>query len=183
MKNLPMPTCKRVLFCLLLFVAVNRAWAKSPHYTFILPDQYVGWVQIVFNDPQASRLLWKDGGYTIEVPESGISRTSDFRIHDFKRKDEFYYCSLLTKGAPKLIPLPSEYVMSGDSHGGFSVMDTGGKGRGYTWFIFIGPPEIRAKVPLADWDKVVASNNGKRIMAPDPYPTSGRITGIVAGPR
>jgi hypothetical protein len=34
-------------------------------------------------------------------------------------------------------------------------MDTGGKGHGYSWFVFIGPPQLRAKVPLADWNKVV----------------------------
>jgi hypothetical protein len=45
--------------------------------------------------------------------------------------------------------------MPSDSHGGFGVMDTGGKGLGYSWFIFIGPPSLRAKVPLADCDKVV----------------------------
>jgi hypothetical protein len=165
----------------LLFVAVAipQALAKSPHYTFILPDKYVGWIQIVFNDPQASQLPLKDGGYEIEVRESGMPRTSDIRVHDAGRKDEFYYRSPAANGNLQLRPVPSEYVMPGDSHGGFGVMDTGGKGPGYSWFIFIGPPEVRAEVPLADWDKVVASwrklHGNPRVAAPDPYPTPGRM--------
>ena len=171
--------CMGVLL-LIVFLATHWVWAKSPHYTFILPDKYVGWVQIVFNDPQALHLPLKNGGYEIDVPESGIPRTSDLRVHDFRRKDEFYYRSLLPSGKLELRPLPSEYVMLDvDSHGGFGVMDTGGKGRGYSWFIFIGPPEVRAEVPLADWDKVVASwrklHGNSRVTASDPYPTPGRM--------
>ncbi len=180
---------KRIGFAgaLILFIcaASNRAWAKHPHYTFILPDQYVGWIQIVFNDPQASPLPHRqDGGYEIDVPESGVPRTSHLRVHDFKRKDEFYYRSTLPNGNVDLHPVPSEYVMPDDSHGGFGVMDTGGRGSGYSWFIFIGPPDVRAKVPLADWDKVVKAHevNGHptRFELPDPYPTPGRMPSVSA---
>ncbi len=71
--------------------------------------------------------------------------------------------------------------MPGFSHGGFGMMDTDGKGRGYSWFIFIGPPELRAKVPLADWDKVVedyAKTHGgtKRVEFSGPYPVPGRMS-------
>jgi hypothetical protein len=110
-------------------------------------------VQIVFNATRALPCSQKDGGYVIEVPESGISRTSDIRIHDFARKDEFYYRTSRPNGGVELRSVSPEYVMPGDSHGGFGVMNTGGKGPGYSWFIFIGPPKIRAEVPLADWDK------------------------------
>ncbi len=66
----------------------SAASNKHPHYTFALPDRYIGWVQVVFNDPQASPLPRRDHGYLIEVPESGISRTSDIRVEDYKAKDE-----------------------------------------------------------------------------------------------
>jgi len=166
---------------LIVSVAPPLALAKSPHYRFILPDKYVGWVQIIFNDPQASPLpLRRDKGYEIEVPESGIARTSDIRVQDSKSKDEFCYHSLPSNGKAEVFPVPSEYVMPGVSHSGFGVMDTGGKGLGYSWFIFIGPPELRSKVPLADWDKVVAEyskthGGRKRVEAPDPDPTPGRM--------
>lgn len=165
----------------LLLAASNLVWAKSPHYMFILPDKYVGWIQIIFNDPQAPPFpLRKDKGYEIDMPESGISRTSHFRVEDANTKDEFYYRSPLPNGKVEIIPVPAEYVMTGDSHGGFGVMDTGGKGDGYSWFVFIGPPQLRAKIPLADWPKVVeeyakAHGGNTRIQAPDTYPTPGRI--------
>ena len=174
------------LLLLFLAVASHSAWAKPQHYTFILPDKYVGWVQIIFNDPQAPPLHWrKDKGCEIEVPESGISRSPSLRIEVYKSYDEFYYRSTLPSGTIKLLPVPSEYVMPGFSHGGFGVMDTGGKGKGYSWFIFIGPPALRAKVPLANWDKVVEdyakAHGGKtRIESSGPYPTPGRMGGEYA---
>jgi hypothetical protein len=140
----------------------------------------VGWIQVVFNDPEALPLALKDDGYVITVPETGVSRTSHIRVHDFRRKDEFYYDSLSPRGAIERLPVPPEFVIPGDSHGGFGVMDTGGKGSGYSWFIFIGPPELRTKVPLADWEKVVEeyrkTHGGKaNVRLPNPYPTPGRI--------
>src|SRR5580658_8598227 len=177
---------KTPLGAIILFVSIasHLALAKSPHYTFILPYKYVGWVQIIFNDPQASPLpLRKDKGYEIEVPESGMARTSHLRVHDFRRKDEFYYRSVLLDRKVGFIPVPSEYVMPGDSHGGFGVMDTGGKGPGYSWFIFIGPRDLRAKVPLADWGKVVEeyskTHGGRtRIESSEPYPNPGRMPSV-----
>jgi len=160
----------------------QQASGKSPHghYTFILPDKYVGWIQVIFNDPTAAHLPWKNGGYVIEVPESGIPRTSDIRVEDNKAKDEFYYRLLLPNGTAGLRSVPAEYVMPGFSHGGFGMMDTDGKGPGYSWYIFIGPPELRSKVPLANWDKVVEdyqkTHGGKaRIESSGPYPTPGRM--------
>ncbi len=58
-------------------------------------------------------------------------------------------------------------------------MDTGGKGRGYSWFFFIGPPELRANFPDADWDKVVQpwyhDHGNRKIMFDGKYPNPGRI--------
>src|SRR5215475_1545264 len=89
----------------------------KPHYTFILPDGYIGWIQVIFNDPQTPRLpVEKNGGRVLEVPESGIFRTSDLRVHDFKRKDEFYYRVLLPGGRFRLQAVPAEYILSDDSH-------------------------------------------------------------------
>src|SRR5580698_6155320 len=159
---------------LLLTVLLPALGRTKPHYTFILPDGYVGWVQVVFNDPQVSPLpVQKDEGRVIEVPESGISRTSDLRVHDIKAKDEFYYRSIPTNGSAQSRAVPSENVLPGIDHGGFGVADTGGRGLGYSWFVFIGPPEIRARIPLADITK--APGYGRKMMAPDVYPTPGRL--------
>jgi hypothetical protein len=173
---------KFTLFVIIAICAVHSPAknSKYPHYTFTLPDGYVGWIQIILNDPQAQRLSWRDNGCEINIPDSGISRTSDLRVHSGRAADEFYYRVLLSDGNVKLTPIPSGYVLSGDSHGGFGVMDTGGKGRGYSWFVFIGPPDLRATVPLADWDKVVEEhrkmhNGNARVEAPEQYPTPGRM--------
>jgi hypothetical protein len=183
--NLKRASCICALLPFCVSMASHLAWAKHPHpyYKFILPDKYVGWIQIVFNDPTASPLPLKNRGFEIEVPESGIARTSYLRVEDFKSNDEFCYRSVLPNGTSELRPVPSEYVMLSDidSHGGFGVMDTGGKGPGYSWFIFIGPPELRAKVPLADWDKVESwkkIHGNYRVEAADRYPTPGRMSSV-----
>jgi len=170
-----------VLLAVLVAVALQAATARSkrPRYIFVLPDGYVGWVQIVFNDQAATPLPMRDGGYVIDIPESGLTRTSDLRVHDFKRQDEFYYHSSPTAETQELGKVPIENVLPGDSHGGFGVMDTGGRGKGYSWFVFVGPPSIRSKVPLADWDKEVEAwrkvHWNARMPAPDPYPSPGRL--------
>ena len=157
-----------------LIALVPALGRPKPHYTFILPDGYVGWVQVIFNDPQASPLpIRRDGGRAIEVPESGVSRTSDIRVHDDKAYDEFYYRSILSNGASELHPMPPEFALSGEGHGGWGVMDTGGKGRGYSWFLFFGPPDLRAQTAGADITKV--PGYGKKLMAPEVYPTPGRL--------
>lgn len=167
---------------LAILISTHARVKPEPHYTFILPAGYVGWVQVIFNDPSASPLpVRRDGGRVIEVPESGMPRTSDIRVHDSNRKDEFYYQSSQTNGTTELRPVPTAYVLPGDSHGGFGVMDTGGKGLGYSWFFFVGPPELRGKVPLADYDKVRAAHttpDGHQppIPAPNPYPSPGRMS-------
>jgi hypothetical protein len=45
---------KAIFLVFLLYLALAQASARErPHYLFVLPDGYVGWIQIIFNDPQA----------------------------------------------------------------------------------------------------------------------------------
>ena len=166
---------------LLLSIACYVALAAKvkPSYRFYLPDGYIGWIQIIFNDPQSTPFSVEDGKVRVEVPESGIVRTSNLRIHSSLSPDEFYYRGPILGGTSQNLPVPTDYFLPGIDHGGFGVMDTGGKGLGYSWFIFIGPPELRAKVPLADWNKVVEdyqkTHGGKaRVEFSGPYPVPGR---------
>ena len=146
----------------------------KPHYTFILPDDYIGWVQVIFQDPQASPLpIRRDAGRVIEVPESGVSRTSDFRVSDIRAIDEFYYRTLQANGSSQLRPMPANLIIPGEGHGGWGVGDTGGKGPGNSWFIFVGPPDLRAQTPGADITK--EPGYGRKLMAPAVYPTPGRM--------
>jgi len=153
---------------------------KHEHYRVILPDGYAGWIQLVFNDREASSLPWKRGAYEIEVSDLGIARTSDVHENDARANDEFLYRNVPLMGTVTLQPVPPEYVLPGFSHGGFTTLDTGGRGPGSSWFIFIGPPALRAKEPLGDWDKVVQdyerAHGGKSAMElPGPYPAPGRL--------
>lgn len=163
------------------FPATKRRRAKE-HYTFVLPDRYVGWVQAIFNDINAQPLQKrKDGGYQIDVPESGIPRTSDSHVNDARTKNEFYYRVPLPEGGTALHPVPRDYVLPGTTNGGYTMMDTDGKGRGSSWYLFIGPPELRAKFPEANWDELVKAyaktHGGKtRIESSGPYPTPGRMS-------
>jgi hypothetical protein len=154
--------------------------AKHDSYRVFLPAGYVGWIQLIFNELGASPLLWKRGAYEIEVSDLGIGRTSDMHDNDVGSNDEFLYRTVSPKGTVDLQPVPPGYVLPGYAHGGFTTMDTGGRGPGSSWFIFIGPPELRAREPLGDWDKVVQeyqkTHGGKSAFSlPGRYPTPGRI--------
>ncbi len=172
---------KKFLLSMILLssVSINASTSQQPRYIFDLPDGYVGWVQIIFNDPLSSPLPIDNDGVLIEVPESGVVRTSNLRVHSSLAPDEFYYEVPIRKGTWQKRRVPTDAVLPGIDHGGFSVMDTGGKGKGYSWFIFIGPPSIRAKTPLAEWNKEVDAwwriHGNKRVSAPDRYPTPGRL--------
>lgn len=144
------------------------------HYTFILPDGYIGWIQVIFNDPNAAPLqVRKDRGHQINILESGLARTSDLWHRDDRTPDEFYYHTTKTDGTSTFTRVPTDYVIAKEGHGGFDVADTGGKGPGYSWFLFIGPSELRARTPMADITK--EPGYGKKMMAPDVYPTPGRL--------
>jgi hypothetical protein len=162
----------------LIMTAAPAFAAKRPRYIFELPDGYVGWVQIIFNDPSSPSLQIVDGGVLLAVPESGVVRTSALRIHSSQEPDEFYYKAADASGGRRK-PVPVDYVLAGINHGGFGVMDTGGNGRGYSWFIFIGPPEQRKAVLLANWDEVVATqrrlHGNAQVPIPSPYPKPGRM--------
>jgi len=168
------------LFLLSVACYVALAAKGNPNYRFYLPNGYVGWIQIIFNDPQSPPFSIEDRKIRVEVPESGIVRTSNLRIHASLSPDEFYYRDPIHGGTAQNRPVPVGYVLAGIDHGGFGVMDTGGKGPGYSWFIFVGPPELRAKVALGDWNKVVEdyqkTHGGKaRIDFSGPYPVPGRM--------
>ena len=164
---------------MLTLVSVSASAARRPRYIFELPDGYVGWVQIIFNDPNASPLQIADGGLVLDVPETGIVRTSSLRVHSSLAPDEFVYKPSGVVASPQ-VPVPTNHVLPGVEHGGFGVMDTGGRGKGYSWFIFIGSPRQRKSTPFADWDAVVNDwrklHGAQRAPAPDPYPTPGRIS-------
>jgi hypothetical protein len=175
-----------ILIALSLFSQPVSARGRAhPHYTFVLPNGYVGWIQVIFNDPYANPLRVEQNAVVIDLPDSGIACTSSLRVHGSGEGefDQFFYRAPAVDGRTDLIPIPNDYVLQGDSHGGFGYADTGGKGPGYSWFIFIGPPQLRANVPMADWDKVVEEyrqmhNGDSRVELRSPLPVPGRMISL-----
>ena len=166
----------------LLCVSSCAAYANPrAHYQIVLPDGYVGWVQVIFNDPDSSPLPHdhQSGTYLINVKNDGIVRTSDLRVHDDSSITELLYLHHVDGQADQTKPIPTSSIILDDSLGGFGVMDTGGKGRGYSWFFFIGSPQLRAKYPKADWDKFVQQwhidHGNKKVVFDGRYPTPGKI--------
>jgi hypothetical protein len=157
----------------LIMVTVLHAWAKPPHYVFILPHDYVGWVQIIFGDPGAPPLPSKKHKLTVVVGESGMVRTRTIRTLFFTH-DEFFYRTDDGRGEERLIHLPVDYVIDDHTHAGFDVGGTPDGSPGSTsWFFFIGPADMRTKIPWADITKV--KGYGRPLQAPTVYPIPGRI--------
>jgi hypothetical protein len=105
--------------------SLNGRKKPKPHYTFILPDGYIGWVEVIFSDPGALPLPVRlDSGRRIDVPESGTPRTSNMHVIDSRAKDEFYDRFVLPSGEGALRPVPAAYVLPDSSHGGFSMAGT-----------------------------------------------------------
>lgn len=178
-----MSITKVPLVVFIVFLNQTGYGRSRPHYRFILPDGYVGWIQAVFNDCDAESLEWKRNAYQIEVPESGIPRTSDARVDGMDAEDEFLYKVIRPNGRTELVPIPSDYAIHNFNNGGFGIVDTGGRGKGSSWFIFIGPPELRSRIPLADWDKVVEEyekthRRGQHVIASETYPVPGRMKSL-----
>lgn len=161
-----------VLLTFLLAISCSSVSAKSWRYRIVLPTDYVGWVQVIFGDTSAPALSGSKKYLQIDVGENGVARTRNLPVW-FGSRDEFYYRSE-GNGHQELVPVPPTYVINYAYEGGFSVSGTpdGSPGTA-SWFFFIGPPEIRDKVPMADVRK--ESGYGHRLSAPKVYPKPGRM--------
>ena len=165
---------------LLAFMAPANAFGEKDHYEFILPDHYVGWVQVIFGDHDAPFQSSVGKAHLITVSEDGIFRTRSIRVVGLKPADTFFYRVVLPDGAFRLEAVPQNYVLKGDDDGGFDVAGTNGKGIGRSWYVFIGPPDLRSKTRFADWSKEVEYRiktfGTAETGPPDPLPTPGRVT-------
>ena len=124
----------------------------------------MGWIQAIFNDSDALPLpKRKDGGYQIDVPESGVPRTSYPHVNDASARDEFYYRVQLPGGRTELQRVPETYVLPGPTHGGYTMMDADGKGGGLLDISLLG---------LQDYGQKFLTRTGKRLQKNTP-----RLTG------
>jgi hypothetical protein len=161
----------------LVLTFASHAFAK-PHYTFVLPEGYVGWIEVVFGDPDAPNLTVQGNACIIEVSESGIVRTRDVRWFDLRPSDEFLYRRSNADGSSRLVPVPHSYFLKTADDGGFQTSIKEQRGAG--WFIFVGPSEIRAGVRYANIDRDsrlhMKEFGTPELGRPDPLPVPGRMT-------
>jgi hypothetical protein len=74
----------------------------------------------------------------------------------------------------KLVPVPAGYVLAGPNHGGFDVgVVPDGSPGSLSWFFFLGPPEMREKIPMADITQ--EKGDGRPLRVPVVYPVPGRM--------
>jgi hypothetical protein len=180
----------KVLPIVLLLALVPVAWGKQdPHYAFVLPDGYTGWIQIIFASPKAPRPEFSHNRFLLRVDDSGVFRTSMLHSVFAGSQDEFFYRRIVSNGKESLVPVPAEYFCGGnsgvdncfissDSRADAIEVGRATVGRvsdgtpGDSWFLFVGPYALREKMA-----KHVHLDPGtsKKIDVPEDDPIPGRI--------
>jgi hypothetical protein len=159
-----------------------------PHYEFILPDGYVGWVQVIFRSPGSTALEEQKNKLIVRVNDSGVVKTGNYHAYFTGQHDEFFY-ERNVAGKVILSPVPTNCVCPNDSGldgclpidgtrmDAFTVSraTVGHEGEsrdGNSWFLFIGPSDLRQKfaVPVH-----LFPGTKKKLDVPKDDPTPGRI--------
>ena len=138
--------------------------AESPHYVFVLPDRYTGWIQVIFESPGAPKIEPDHGRFVLRVDKSGVVKTSSTESYVVGGShDEFVYGREDVKDKEVLSAVPANYYCgekSGiDSCYGADGTTTDGltvgrRTRGAPTMALpathgsclLGPPELRAKM-------------------------------------
>jgi hypothetical protein len=181
---------KITLLAIVIFAAAQTGFARSkPHYVFLLPDGYIGWVQVISQAPNSAKPVVTNGNLVVDLDESGIFRTPTFHTTFVGVHDEFFYKRPDSKGGVVREPVPTNYVCTdsgldscftpSEEHGadGFtvgraSVGKPGPSSEGTSWFFFVGPPALRQKNAVR-----VNFKPGTKVWMdrPENDPTPGRI--------
>src|ERR1044071_5271439 len=76
------------LWLLLFFTSVSRRQRR-----FLIPQGYVGFVQVQFGVSGAAPLPLEDGRYLLKIPPTGLLTTSNDWAEGYGDPDEYYYYS------------------------------------------------------------------------------------------
>jgi len=181
---------KRIARVVVLLTLVPAAWGKQdPHYAFVLPDGYTGWIQIIFGSPDAPRPEFSHNRFILRVDDSGVLRTSMLHSVFPGSQDEFFYRRIESKGKSELVPVPPEYFCAGNSGidncfiSSDNLVDAFQVGRatvgrisdgtpGDSWFLFVGPFALREKMARHIH---LEPGTSKKIDVPEDDPIPGRI--------
>jgi hypothetical protein len=136
--------------------------AELPRYVFLLPDGYVGWIQVIFDSPGAPKLILRRGRVFLRIDKSGVLKTSTLQHVFAGSHDEFFYSHPNAKEKEVWSPVPSNYYCGEESGTDSCYGNDGTKSDAFTvgranlgqpndgtpgnsWFLFVGPPNIRVK--------------------------------------
>ena len=174
---------------LLLILAPMGSGRKLPHYAFILPDGYVGWIQIVFASPNSPEPVETHNRIILRIDDSGVLKVSMRHAYFVGSHDEFFYRKVDAFGREALAPVPADYFCAKNSGIDSCFEPGGGKsdafdvgrataGRlsdgtpGNSWFLFVGPSVTREKLarPVHFYP-----GTKKQMDIPEDDPTPGRI--------
>jgi hypothetical protein len=117
---------------ILAFLATIGCSAKLPHYVFVLPDGYVGWVQVIFDSPGAPEIVPTHGRFVLRVDRSGVLKTSMIATVFAGSHDEFFYSRRDVKGKEVLSAVPTNYYCGQESGIDSCYGSDGTKSDGFT---------------------------------------------------
>ncbi|MEK5400216.1 DUF6843 domain-containing protein [Paenibacillus sp. FSL K6-2859] len=79
---------------LLLLVSLTACGSKNRHpNVFLIPEDYNGWVQIIYNQKGFENIKNLEGKNIYQIPESGILKTSTEDAEYGVASDEYYFLS------------------------------------------------------------------------------------------
>jgi hypothetical protein len=95
-----------------------------PAERYLVPDGYVGYMEIIFDVPDAPRFPREDGFRLVRVPESGRVETAEPALDGEGYRQEYYYER--TDGTRRKAPTVA----------GFTITDT--SSHQVHWYVFVG---------------------------------------------
>jgi len=147
-----------------MLMSVSAHAKKLPHYVFVLPDGYTGWIQVVFDPNHGSPVVVEKGNALVRVGDDGLVHLKTYHTTFVGSTDEFFYeqrdangriirkalpadftCSIRNSGMDFCYEPSEERGADGFTAGRASVGKAGPSSEGSSWFFFIGPPALRAK--------------------------------------
>ncbi|MFZ4544901.1 MAG: DUF6843 domain-containing protein [Saprospiraceae bacterium] len=106
-----------LIICCFLYILISFIIASYRHYpgeVFLIPDKYVGYIYIIYDDHEKGDTKWENGKLLYCIPNSGIYKTSltiESRLYMDEHTLDFFY--LDSSGNRKPIP---RYDISGKTH-------------------------------------------------------------------
>lgn len=76
-----------LLLLVLLFCSTNK---RNPNI-YLIPKNYVGWVQIIYDQEEFNAIKQDNGRNIFTIPESGVLKTSTPDVEYGMSFEEFYY--------------------------------------------------------------------------------------------